>query len=192
MHRQRDEQGGAAVEVDAVRTVPANAQVAGALELLLSDAVLQKRIRVVERQRQARAEDADLDEAFGSAIGVLLDTALHVDLLRQQARLRRASEISVFGSLAGRATSQSEREASGDRFAHAGRVPDLEVAARAQDQRETAQQIALGRHVEERVVEPEEGDARFDLALDDGREAEAAIGSARPTWGARRTPRSRA
>jgi hypothetical protein len=41
--------------------------------------------------------------------------------------------------------SQPEREATGDRFTRAGRVTDFESGARAQDQRETSQQLALGR-----------------------------------------------
>ena len=73
------------MEIDSLRTVPANAQVAGAFELFLPDTLLEEGIRIIQRQRDARAEDADFDEAFGIAIGVLLDAALHVDLLRQQA-----------------------------------------------------------------------------------------------------------
>ena len=84
MRRDRDQQGGAAVKIDALRAVPADAQVAGSLQFLLRDAFLEERIRLVERQCQARAENAELNEAFRCAIGVLLDSALHVDLLRQQ------------------------------------------------------------------------------------------------------------
>src|SRR3954469_25020578 len=75
--------------------------------------------------------------------------------------------------------SQPQRKTPSDRFTCAGRIPELEAGARAQDQRETSQELALGRNIEKRVVEPQEGNARVDLALDDGREAEAAVGGPR-------------
>ena len=178
MHGQRNEQGGAAMKVDAVRAVPADAQVAGALQLLLSDAVLQKRIRVGERQSQACAKNADLDETFGSAIGVLFDTALHVDLLRQQADSARQGD-QRFRFAGGRAASQSEREASGDRLARrrvrcvtSRPLPARRISA---SRRSSWPSADTSRNVSSN---PRNGMLASISTLDDGCEAETPIGSA--------------